>query len=256
MNKLDLHYKVEGIGKTIVFIHGLSDDLNYWEFLATHFKRDYQVIRFDLPGHGQSELSDGEITIDLYVNGLTGIFDELGLNVASLVGFSLGGAIALDFALKHPDKVESLVVMSSFAKVDTHLIRIFNEFKNALNISFEEFYDLILPMVLCSHVIDNNRDELEFLKQSASQTANNQAYIKAIDACLDFDVEKELSKIEIPALILAGKYDEITPVDIQKDICANIHNSKLIVFDDVKHNLLVGENNNKILGILKEFLKK
>ncbi len=252
---MDLHYKVEGSGETLVFIHGLSDDLNYWEFLATHLKRHYQVIRFDLPGHGQSELGEDEITLDFYINSLISILDELNVDTVNLIGFSLGGAISLDFALKYPEKVDSLVVMSSFAKVDAHLEDIFNGFKQALDRGFEEFYDLILPMVLCSKVIDNNRDELEILKQLASQTANTQAYIKAIDAFSDFNVEKELSKIEIPALILAGKYDEITPVDIQEDICDNIHNSKLIVFDDVRHNLLVGENNNKILDILKEFLK-
>ena len=167
----------------------------------------------------------------------------------------MGGAIALDFALRYCEKVDSLVLMSSFSGVDDHLRDVFAKFKGALDISFEEFYDLILPMVLCPDVIDANRNELDLLKQMASQTANTQAYIKAIDACSDFDVGDELSKIKIPALILAGKHDEITTLDIQKEICANIQNSKLMVFDDVKHNLLVGENNRKILDILKEFLK-
>ncbi len=255
MNNTNLHYKVEGSGKTLVFLHGLSDDLNYWEFLTTNLKKDYRVIRFDLPGHGESELGSGEITLDLYVELLIGLLDELNVDNVNLIGFSLGGAVALDFALKYPKKVDSLVLMSSFAKTDLHLLSVFNDFKKALFIGFEEFYDLILPMVLCPNVIEDNRNELETLKQICSQTANTQAYIKAIDACLDFDVENKLSEIEVPALVLAGKYDEITTANIQKGICGNMRNSKLVIFDDVKHNLMVGQNNGKILDILKDFLK-
>lgn len=250
-----LHYKVEGSGETLVFIHGLSDDLNYWEVLAANLKKDYQVIRLDLPGHGQSELGSDEITLDLYVDCLRDLLDGQNVDSVNLIGFSLGGAIALEFALEYPERVDSLVLMSSFAKTDSHLRGVFNEFKNALDIGFGKFYDLILPMVLCPKVIEDNHVELELLKQSALQTANTRAYIKAIDACLDFDVEERLSEIEVSTLVMAGKYDEITPVDIQKDICIKIRNSRLMVFDDVKHNLLVGQNNMKILDILNEFLK-
>lgn len=256
MNEINLHYKVEGSGETLVFIHGLSDSLIYWEFLACNLKNDYRIIRMDLRGHGESELGNDEITIDLYVHDLVNLLDNLNVEKINLIGFSLGGVIALDFALKYPGKVSSLVLMSSFAKIDNHLMSVFDKFKNALNMSFEEFYDVILPMVLCSDVIDANHDELELLKQSASQTANTQAYIKAIDACLNFDVENKLSKIEIPVLIFGGKYDEITPIAFQRDICNSIKSSKLIVFDNTKHNLLVGKNNEEILNILKSFYKK
>ncbi len=248
-----MNYKVEGNGEALLFIHGLSDNLLYWEFLATFLKKDYQVIRVDLRGHGESELGSDEITRDLFVEDLINILNELNVDKVNLIGFSLGGVIALDFAFKYPNKVDSLVLMSSFAKINNHLLGIFNEFKSALNIGFEEFYDLILPMVLCPNIIEENNEELELLKLSASPTANTQAYIKAIDTCLDFDVENKLPKIGIPTLILAGKYDEITTVDIQEDIYRNIEDSKLIILDDVKHNLLVGQNNMKILEILKEF---
>lgn len=251
-----MNYKVEGSGETLVFIHGLSDSLIYWEYLATNLKNDYQIIRVDLRGHGESELGNDEITLGLYVNDLVNLLDVLNVNDVNLIGFSLGGAIALDFALEYPDRVSSLVLMSSFAKADDYLINVFSKFKNALNISFEEFYDLILPMVLCPNVIDDNCDELEVLKHLASQTANTQAYIKAVEACFDFDVENRLSEIVVPTLVLAGEYDEITTVSIQKDICSNIGDCELTVLEDVKHNLLVGKNNEKILKILKKFYKK
>lgn len=246
-----MNYKLEGNGETLVFIHGLSDNLLYWEYLASNLKNDYQILRVDLRGHGNSGLGNDEISIDTYVDDLFVLLDELNLEKINLVGFSLGGAVALAFTIKYPSIVSSLVLMSSFCKTDDYLEGVFNRFKNALKSSFEDFYDLILPMILCPDVIENNKEELKVLREITSQSANVKAYIEAFDACLAFNVEDDLSKIDIQTLVLAGKYDDITLMDSQKELQSKINNSKLIVFDDVKHNLLIGKNNEKILEILK-----
>ena len=250
-----MNYKLEGSGETLVFIHGLSDSLLYWEYLASNLKDQYQVLRVDLRGHGESELKDDELTIGLFADDLHCLLRELNIGKVCLIGFSLGGAVALDFAIRYPQMVSSLVLMSSFYRADEHLENIFNQFKNALDKGFEDFYDLILPMVLCPDVINDNRKNLEVLKEFASLSANTQAYIQACDAGLDFDVEEKLSQIDVPTLILAGKYDEITVLESQKELQRKITNSKLIVFDDVKHNLLVGKNNEEILNIIKKGYK-
>ena len=248
-----MNYKLEGNGKTLIFIHGLSDNLLYWNFLASNLTQDYQVLRVDLRGHGKSELGNEEITIDTYSNDLNNLLEELNLSKVNLVGFSLGGIVGLDFSIKYPQKVDSLVLMSTFFKVDDNLRNILYQFKNSLDVGFEEFYDTILPMVLCPKVIEDNKKELEFLKEMTSQSANVKAYIKAVDASLNFNFEKDLPKINIPTLILASKWDDIATLDMQNDLHSKIKNSEFIVFDNVKHNLLVGENNKKILTILKEF---
>ena len=210
----------------------------------------------DLRGHGESETGNDEITIDTYANDLNNLLDELDMPNVNLIGFSLGGAVALDFAIRYPQKVDSLVLMSSFHKVDNDLSDALNQFKTALDISFEEFYDTILPMVLCPNVIKDNENELQMLKEIASHNANTEAYIKAADACLNFDAEKHLPDINVPTLILAGRHDEISTLDIQKEMHGKIRNSELIIFDDVKHNLLVGKNNEKILSLISNFLGK
>lgn len=251
-----MNYKVEGKGEPLVFIHGLSDNLLYWEFLATHLKDDYQIIRVDLRGHGESELGSDEITVDLYAKDLLNVLNELNVDRVNIIGFSLGGAIALDFTIKYPKKVHSLVLMSSFSRADDYLSQIFKQFKSTLNNGFKDFYDFMLPKVLCPQVIEDNKEELELLREISSQNANVEAYIMAADAGLTFDVEDKLSLIDVPTLILAGKYDEITPPDIQKDMQEKIKCSRIIILDNAKHNLLVGKNNEKILNVLKNFYKK
>ena len=253
--KDNMNYKVEGTGKTLLFIHGLSDNLLYWEFLARNLKNDYQVIRIDLRGHGESKLGSDEITIDLYANDLLNLLDDLNISEVNLIGFSMGGAVALDFTIRYPEKVSSLVLISAFARADSHTTDILNQFIGALKSSFEDFYDMILPMTLCKNIIAEHEQELEILKEISSQNANVESYIKACEACINFDVENELSQINVPTVILAGRYDEISSLDAQKRIYNKIKSSKLIVFENAKHNLLVGKNNEKILNILKKHLK-
>lgn len=252
---MKLNYVVEGNGETLVFIHGLSDNLLYWEVLTTTLKKDFRVVRFDLRGHGQSPLGDEEISIDTYADDLKNILDDLGIQKANLVGFSLGGAVALDFAIKYPDYVSSLVLMSTFFRYDD-VMDTLDQFKNYLVKGFDEFFDFMLPRVLCPDVIEANKEELEFLKKESSKTANIDAYTKAVDACSSFNVESQLSKITVPTLILAGKYDRIFPLSIQENLSQKISGSRLIVLDNLRHNLLVGKNNIKIISMLNDFIKK
>ena len=153
-----MNYKVEGNGEPLLFIHGLSDSLLYWEFLAANLKGDYQIIRVDLKGHGESELGSDEITIDLYADDLIDLLNELNIDKVNLIGFSLGGTVALDFAIRFPEKVYSLVLMSTFPKADGYLTEVVNQFKSTLNNGFEDFYDYLVPKVLCPDVIEDNKE--------------------------------------------------------------------------------------------------
>ena len=248
-----MYYKIEGKGETIVFIHGLSDSLEYWEYLASNLKKQYKIIRVDLRGHGKSELKNDKITIDLFTKDLKEILDKENINKVNLVGFSMGGLVALDFVLKYPQMVSKMVLMSSFVKSDEYLTKVFNRLKEALEKDFGEFYDVILPMVLCPDVIENNRDELRMVREVASETANTEAYIRAIDACLEFDVEDQLFRIDIPVIVMAARHDDLSLFSSQEKYQAMIKNSRLVVFEDVKHNILIGKNNRTVLEILEKF---
>lgn len=247
------NYKLEGKGKCIVFIHGLSDNLIYWQPLVNELKNHYQILRYDLRGHGLSEMDEKKITMNVYERDLLNLLDELNLKEVNLIGFSLGGNIALDFTIKHPTRVSSITLMSTFYKCDKHLSEVLGLLKHSLTEGFVEFYDVILPMVLCPDIIKEFEEELNLMKIQASKTANTCAYIQAVDVCLNFDVEDKLNSIGVPTLIFAGKYDEISPLDMQKQMHSKIEKSEMVIFN-VKHNLLVGENVGKISEILKRFV--
>ena len=93
LNIMNLNYVVEGKGEPLIFLHGLSDDLKFWEVLTSTLNEKYQVIRMDLRGHGESELGDDEISIATYADDLKNLLDDLQIDAGNLVGFSLGGEL-------------------------------------------------------------------------------------------------------------------------------------------------------------------
>ena len=75
---------------------------------------------------------------------------------------------------------------------------------------------MILPKVLCPQVIEENISELELIKEVSAQNANVEGIIKAVDVCMDIDIEDNLYEIDVPTLILAGKYDEMSLLSFQE----------------------------------------
>lgn len=249
-----MNYMIEGEGQAIVFVHGLSDNLLYWEPLSSVLKENFTVIRYDLRGHGETELGSDEISIELLVEDLHDLLCELDIEKANIVGFSLGGMVGLEFILKYPSFASSIVLISTFAKVSQYTEDMLNQILNALDGGFEEFFDFMIPRVLCPGVIDASREELEVLKSIASQNADVEAFKKAVQAMFSFDVWDRLDEIDIPALVLAGNYDEISLLSEQREFSDVLPNAELIVLDNVKHNLLVGERIGEVIDILNGFL--
>jgi pimeloyl-ACP methyl ester carboxylesterase len=106
-----LHYEEAGSGSPIVLIHGFSADSRVWDFQFEAFAQQYHVIRLDLRGHGISDAPDGQAYS--YADDLNALLEHLQIPQASIVGQSMGGGIAIDFALAYPHKTSSLVLVDS-----------------------------------------------------------------------------------------------------------------------------------------------
>jgi pimeloyl-ACP methyl ester carboxylesterase len=110
INGARLYYEREGATFPIIFLHAGIADSRMWEPQAGAFADRFDVIRPDLRGFGKSELPP---TPWSPVKDLLGLIDELGLKPVHLVGCSMGGAVAIDFALDHPDRISKLVLVGS-----------------------------------------------------------------------------------------------------------------------------------------------
>lgn len=111
IDKAQLYYETAGRGVPLVMIHAGVADSRQWNNESTFFGRSHQVIRYDLRGYGKSEPVDGEFN---HIDDLVAVLDALGLKEpAVLMGCSMGGGLAMDFALTHPSRVRALIMVGS-----------------------------------------------------------------------------------------------------------------------------------------------
>jgi pimeloyl-ACP methyl ester carboxylesterase len=110
MSDIQLHYTEQGQGLPLILLHGNGEDSSYFVHQIDHFSKDYRVIAIDTRGHGKSPHGDKPFTIKQFAEDLNDFMNEKGIAKANILGFSDGGNIALTFALKHPEKVEKLIL--------------------------------------------------------------------------------------------------------------------------------------------------
>lgn len=106
---MDLHYEISGNGKPVVLIHSGGADLRDWSFVAPLLAKHYKVVAFDGRGAGKSP---SPVEPPNYVEDLHALFDHLKLDKAVIVGHSMGGMIATDFALEYPERVSELILVA------------------------------------------------------------------------------------------------------------------------------------------------
>lgn len=251
---MELNYQESGQGFPIIFLHGLSDDLNFWDPLIPEISRDYRTICVDLLGHGRSPKKD-YYTMELFSEEIYSLLQTLKISKAHFIGFSLGGAVSQQIAVDHPQLVSSLVLMSSFSFVDAKLEKILiNLRKRLLENGFSSFYDEILPLVLKPKVIEENKVILEEFKQLKMETESVNDLINTIDALLNLNLKNNLYKITQPVLLIGGADDILTPLYLARETNRLIKNSKIKILDDTGHNLLIPSNIPEIIDMVFDFL--
>ena len=104
------NYQIDGAGpRWVTFVTGIANDISLWDGQVPALARGFKVLRYDLRGHGGSESTPGDYTIDILVRDLRTLLDQLQIQKTSLVGLGLGGALVQAFAIQHPERVERLM---------------------------------------------------------------------------------------------------------------------------------------------------
>lgn len=107
---IKLHYIEQGQGQPLILLHGNGEECSYFVYQLDHFSKKYRVIAIDTRGHGKSPRGKDPFTIKQFAEDLYDFLDEKNIARAILLGFSDGGNIAMEFALKHPEKIEKLIL--------------------------------------------------------------------------------------------------------------------------------------------------
>lgn len=213
---------------TLIFISGASSCSTFWNMQVIELSKTFNTLAVDLPGHGRST-GNGEKKISQYAEAVKNFITEIQPPYPILCGFSMGGAVTLELLTQKPNTVSAGIVINSGArlKILPLLLKKIRE-KKKENFNFE---NLFTEMAL-SKKSDSTR-----LKPivEASSNSNTQVTINDIYACNAFNVKNNLSKIDVPVLIITSEDDVITPLEKGVYLAENIKNSKLINIKDAGH---------------------
>ena len=110
MTDIQLHYIEQGQGQSLILLHGNGESCDYFKHQIPCLSKDYRVIAIDTRGHGKSPRGDKPFTIKQFAEDLYDFMDAKGITKANILGFSDGGNIALEFALKHSERIEKLIL--------------------------------------------------------------------------------------------------------------------------------------------------
>ena len=117
---MELNFKEFGTGEPVVILHGLFGTLDNWQTIAKRLAEEYTVFILDLPNHGRSPHTEGEIDYEMMADSLAQFMIDHWIYEARLIGHSMGGKLAMQFALSHPDIVKKLAVIDIAPKLYKH----------------------------------------------------------------------------------------------------------------------------------------
>jgi len=231
-----IHYVEAGDAKNpkVILLHGLGASITSWQLNIAALSQKYHVVALDQIGFGKSDKPMLKYRVGTYTDFLDKFLSELKIDKASLIGNSLGGWIAADFALKYPAKVEKIVLVDAagIKPSDVNLNQVY-----ALNYSTRDEVRKLVKLVFYNQTLFGSEafvDESLRLRVAAGDGYTINSLIESIKRDEDF-LNGRLGGIKQPTLIIWGKQDGLLPLSDGEKFDKEIPNSTLIVFDQCGH---------------------
>lgn len=214
INGETINYVKEGAGPAIVFLHFLGGFSYQWRHQIAALKDRFTCIAFDHRGFGFSTYN-GRWDVPTAANDLKAELDALGIEKAHIVGYSMGGPIALVFNAQWPERVRSLVLIDTFAKNHTHSRARIEESEKCLRyMSMREYARQYIATRFLPSTPKEAVDEL----LSAICLASKEAYLDVLRGILLPDFTEYCSKVCVPTLVMVGRQDRTTPVEMSNEL--------------------------------------
>jgi pimeloyl-ACP methyl ester carboxylesterase len=232
-------YYERGKGSVVILIHGLGADSHHWAANIDELSPNFRVIALDQIGYGQSDKPLMRYTVENFSNYLHAFLLALKIPKASLVGSSLGGWVALDFTLRHPQMAEKLVLVDAAGLRPTAALKWPEGGRKTLSPpNTRWFFDLMAA---------NREWATTDLGPNAFErhVQNGDSYTVASSVAEMFTgrefEDKKLGKVHVPTLIIWGRDDMLIPLAMGEELHKGIAGSQMIVIDGTGHIPMVGK---------------
>jgi 3-oxoadipate enol-lactonase len=232
VNGAELNYSLEGTGdETVVLVNGLADDLETWVLqMDDLLGAGYRVLRFDNRGIGKSAKPPGPYDTAMLAADTKALVDELEIADFHLVGVSMGGMIAQEYALAHGGDLRSLTLACTYAAPGPFCSRMFSLWADMAPVMGVPA--VMRDVALWAFTLDffeRREDELrEFEEEMAGLDQPTEAYLAQLASIQTHDATSRLEQIAVPTLVLAGESDILIPVELSRRLHEGISGSEWI----------------------------
>jgi 3-oxoadipate enol-lactonase len=198
---------------------------------------DLRIVAYDLRGHGNSDVGDGQYSIDLFVDDLIGLLDHLGIAKTILCGFSMGGYIELRGIERNPDRFSALVLCDTQSAADSNeaKIRRANSVKLVKKDGVKTLAEGFLKGVFALQTFETRPEVIDRGRQMILSNSPVGICGALLAMAARTDTTEMLSRISVPALVLVGEVDKVTPPSAAKSMQEKIANARLHVIENAAH---------------------
>jgi pimeloyl-ACP methyl ester carboxylesterase len=254
VNGTRLYYEVVGRGPAVVLVHGGLVDSRMWDDQMGPLSKHYRVVRYDLRGYGKSAAPDAKFSP---TEDLRALLDYLKIDKATLVGLSLGGMIAADFALEHPERVERLVLSGSGLRGDKQPPdeKTLNAYRTGAREGAEKYFEAFLQADLLAGVRDRPAAR-ERMHRMMVDNFKALTYLSAgLQQSPDPPTIERLEQIKAPTLVVIGSLDGKNLQNIADTLATHIHGARKVVIPGASHHPPV-ETPKEFNRVLLHFLAR
>jgi 3-oxoadipate enol-lactonase len=255
-NGIQMNYELSGKkgAPIVVLSHSLASSLVMWNSQMDVLNPHFQVLRYDIRGHGGSDAPSGAYTLELLGNDVIKLLDALNINKVHFVGLSIGGMIGQSLALNHAHRLRSLALCDTASIVPQEAQPIWQERINkVLSKGMEALLDETVGRWFTPAFLKQNPPMLDLIRKKILATPVA-GYIGCAEAIRKLNYLDRLSEIKMPTVIMVGEDDPGTPVSASEAIHERISNSKLVILPSARHLSNV-EQTNLFNVTLLEFFK-
>jgi 3-oxoadipate enol-lactonase len=258
-NNITVNYEQQGTGEPLLLIPYLSADNACYAFQVAEYAKHFTCISVDLRGTGESDKPDGAYSTEDLADDVAAFVQALGISSVHVTGLSLGAAIGIWMAAKHPQKVRSLSLHSGWTKTDLFLKTVVEGWQlmaMALGSVPELVIQSIFPWCLTPDLYAEKPEYIQSLADFVrSRPAQSVAlFLQQSNAVISHDAEAQLARISAPTQITFGRRDLLTSTRFAEPMTTNIAKSELLIFESCSHAPIyesVDEFNQKTLDFLR-----
>jgi 3-oxoadipate enol-lactonase len=253
-NGIRTYYVQDGSGNPVVLVHGLGGTgTDIWKKQIHDLARDHRVIAYDIRGSGRSEVTPGPYTIELLAEDLAALVDAIGLDRFAVVGHSMGGGIALQYAATHPDRVRAVVGAGAVAELA-------EQGKQGMQTRAEtverDGMAAVAETVATNGLAPSFREaHPEEFQELISLLASNrpEAYAAQCRALVEMAVTERFAQVAAPVLLVCGELDQASPPAMNEANAARLPNARLVQLEDCAH-IVPWEKPAQLLDAVRGFL--